>query len=55
MEGSISAHDGDSLMACVKDMSSDEMACDKRTAFYDDGKQQNSLVDMTEAQYVNTS
>ena len=23
MEGSISAHDGDSLMACVKDMSSD--------------------------------
>ena len=23
MEGSISAHDGDSLMACVKDISSD--------------------------------
>jgi hypothetical protein len=37
-EGSISSYDGDSLMACVKDMSTDEMACDKQTAFYDDAK-----------------
>jgi len=48
MEGSISSHDGDSLMACVKDMSTDEMACDKQTAFYDDAKTA-FFVDMNDA------
>jgi hypothetical protein len=53
-EGSISSHDGDSLMACVKDMSTDEMACDKHTALYDDAATV-FFVDMNDAEYVNSS
>jgi hypothetical protein len=53
-EGSISSHDGDSLMACVKDMSTDEMACDKQTTFYDDSKTV-FFVDMNDARYIDTS
>ena len=54
MEGSISSHDGDSLIACVKDMSTDEMACDKQTAFYDDDTTE-FFVNMNTARYVDSS
>jgi hypothetical protein len=50
----IPSHDGDSLMACVKDMSTNRIACDKQTAFYDDDTTEFDI-DMNEAVQVSTS
>jgi hypothetical protein len=54
IERTIDTHDGDSLMACIMDMSTEEMACDKRTAFYDDDTTE-FFVNMNTARYVSAS
>jgi hypothetical protein len=49
IDGSISARNGDSLTACVMNMSSEEMACDTQTAYYADDIT-NFFIDMADAQ-----